>query len=120
MLTTGLGLTVVVVADEVAEHPLALVTLTVNEPDSLSVMDWVVAPLLHNQELPADAVSTTLSFEQKVVLPFAVIVAAGMGFTVTTVAAEVPVQPPAWVTVTVYDPAVLTVIDCVLAPLLHK
>ena len=42
-----------------------------------------------------------------------------IGFTVTLVAAEVVEHPP-FETVTEYEPAVLTVIDGVVAPLLHK
>jgi len=45
-----------------------------------------------------------------------VIVSAATGFEVTTNGAEVAEQPLAFVTVTVYDPAVETVIDCVVAP----
>jgi hypothetical protein len=37
-------------------------------------------------------------------------------FTVTTVAEEVAVQPPPSANVTVYDPPVVTTIDCVVAP----
>ena len=94
IVTTGLGLTVVVTDDEVAVHPLAFVTITENVPLLFTVIDWVVAPLLQSHELPADAVSVTLLFEQNVVGPPAVIVAAGFGLTVTVTGAEVPVQPP--------------------------
>ena len=45
-----------------------------------------------------------------------VIVSAGTGFDVTANAAELAEQPLASVTVTVYDPAAETVIDCVVAP----
>ena len=45
-----------------------------------------------------------------------VIVSATTGFEVTTNGAETAEQPLAFVTVTVYDPAVETVIDCVVAP----
>ena len=41
---------------------------------------------------------------------------AGLALTVTLVAALVAVQPLALVTVTLYDPDVLTAIDCVVAP----
>ena len=41
---------------------------------------------------------------------------AGAGFCVTTFATDVAVQPFASVAVTVYEPAALTVIDCVVAP----
>ena len=61
----------------------------------------------------------TLPPAQNVVGPPAVIVGVGFAFTVTTVDAEVPLQPFASVTVTLYEPLVLTVIDCVVAPLLQ-
>ena len=54
----------------------------------------MVAPLLHSQELPAEAVRTTLFPWQKLVAPFAVMAAAGNVFTLTTTAAEVLVQVP--------------------------
>jgi hypothetical protein len=49
-----------------------------------------------------------------------VIVAAGKAFTITVVALLVALHPFALVTVTLYDPAVVTGILCVVAPLLHK
>ena len=58
------------------------------------VIDCDVAPLLHNQLLPADAVRTTLPGSQKLSGPFTVIVAVGNGFTVTVVADEVLLQVP--------------------------
>ena len=82
-------------------------------------MDCVVAPLLHNQEAPAEAVSITLPPLQKVVGPLAVIVAAGTGFTVTTTDEDVVVHP-AVVTATLKLPAVATVIDWVVAPLFQR
>ena len=45
-----------------------------------------------------------------------VIVNAATGFEVTTNGAELAEQPLALVTVTVYEPATETVIDCVVAP----
>jgi hypothetical protein len=45
-----------------------------------------------------------------------VIVSAGTASAVTTNGAELAEQPPALVTVTVYDPAAETVIVCVVAP----
>ena len=44
----------------------------------------------------------------------------GFGLTVTTVAADVALQLLASVTVTVYEPAVLTTIDCVVAFVDHR
>lgn len=78
----------------------------------------MVAPLLHDQELPAEAVSVTLPPWQNASGPPALIVAVGRGFTVTFVAGDVLVQPEV-VTVTVYAPLVFTLIDCVVAPLLQ-
>jgi hypothetical protein len=45
-----------------------------------------------------------------------VIVSAATGFELTTNGAETAEQPLAFVTVTVYEPATETVIDCVVAP----
>jgi hypothetical protein len=56
---------------------------------------------------------------QNVVGPPAVIVAGGSGFAMIVVAAEAEEQPFALVTVTLYEPEAVTVIDCVVAPLLH-
>ena len=44
----------------------------------------------------------------------------GSAFTTTDVTAEVAAQPFAFVTVTETSCVVLTVIDCVVAPVLHK
>ena len=110
MLTFGLGLTVTGIAAEVAEQPAAVVTVTVKLPALLTVIDCVVAPLLHNQEFPAEAVRETLFPWQKFVAPFAVINAAGNGLTVTITAAEVLVHVP-FVTVTVYEPELFAVYD---------
>ena len=115
----GFGLTVTTVAAEVPLQPFASVTVTLYEPDALTAIDCVVAPVLQWYELALDAVSVTLPPAQNVVGPPAVIVGVGFGLTVTTVAAEVPLQPFASVTVTLYEPLVLTVIDCVVAPLLQ-
>ena len=40
----GNGLTVVV-ADVVPEHPVLAVTVTLNGPDDVTVIAWVVAPV---------------------------------------------------------------------------
>ena len=95
-----MGLTETVVDEELAEQPLALVTVTEYEPAVPTLIACVVAPLLHNHELPADAVKTTVFPWQNVVGPPAVILAAGTGFTVTAVAGELLTQPPGWVTAT--------------------
>ena len=66
----------------------------------MTVIDCEVAPFDHKYEDAAEAVSVTLPPSQNVVGPLAVIVAVGLLLTVTVVAAEVVLQPFAFVTVT--------------------
>jgi len=62
-------------------------------------------------------VSVTEPPAQNVVGPSAVITGVdGFALTVTVVAAEVALQPLAFVMVTLYEPVVVTLIDCVVAP----
>ena len=61
--------------------------------------------------------SVTLPPAQNVVEPEALTVGVGSGFTLTAVAEDVALQPFAFVTVTEYVPVVLTLMDCVVAPL---
>jgi hypothetical protein len=80
-------------------------------------MACVVAPLDQRYELAALAVSVTLPPAQNVVGPLAVMTGvAGNALTTTLVGAELPLQPFASVTVTLYEPVAFTVIDCVMAP----
>ena len=66
---------------------------------------------------PEGAESVTEPPAQNVVGPEAVIEGvAGAAFTVTARGALVTLQPEAFVTATVYEPVVLTVIDCVVSP----
>jgi hypothetical protein len=120
MLALGLAFTVTVVAAEVALHPPAPVTVTVNEPEVFTVMDCVVAPLFQRYELPALAVNTTEPPVQKLVTPLGVMVATGNGFTEIVVGVDVALHPAPFVTCTEYVPAVLTVMFCVVSPLDHK
>jgi hypothetical protein len=111
----GAGFTVTTNAADVAVQPFAFVTVTVKDPAVETVIDCVVAPV--DQVLPVadDDVSVIVVPAQNELGPLIVGVG-GAGFTVTTNAADVAVQPFAFVTVTVNDPAVETVIDCVVAP----
>jgi hypothetical protein len=85
------------------------------------VIDCEVAPVDQRLPVAEEEVKVTEPPVQNVVAPPAVIVGvAGFAFTVTTVAAEVAEHPEPFVTVTVYDPAVLTVMDCVVAPVDHR
>jgi hypothetical protein len=99
---------------------LACITVTLNVPELLTVIDCVVAPLLQVYELPAVAVKTTFPPWQKVVAPFGVIDTAGDVLTVTATGGEVSTQLLGCDIVTVYDPETETVIACVVAPLFHK
>jgi hypothetical protein len=97
-----------------AHSPSETVTLYV--PAVLTVMDCVVAPLDQSQEPPGEAVSVTEPDAQSVV-DDALMVASGNGFTVTAVGVLVDAkQPLAFVTVTLYEPLVVTSMDCVVAP----
>ena len=78
-------------------------------------MDCVVAPVDQRFPVREEEVSVIVEPAQKAEGP-AIVGVAGSGFAVTTLAADVAVQPLAPVTVTVYEPADETVIDCVVAP----
>ncbi len=119
MVGVGNGLTTTVVADEVAEQPLPFVIVTILFDEVFAVIDWVVSPVFHNQELPAPAVRVTDPPAQKVVGPPAVIVADGNAFTVTVVADDMAEQPLPSVTVTLLLDEVFTVIDWVVSPVFH-
>jgi hypothetical protein len=86
-----------------------------------TVIDCVVAPLDHEYEVFAAAVSVTLPPLQKVSGPLAVTFAFAAGLTVT-VCEAVAEQPFASVTATVYVvvEAGVTVIDDVVAPVDHE
>ena len=103
--TTGNRFTVIAVAEDVAEHPVALVTVTKYEPLAATVIDCVGAPLDHKQDEPALAVKTTEPPEQNVVAPATAIVAVAPVLTAIDTE-EVVVQPLAFVTlyVIVADP----------------
>jgi hypothetical protein len=102
-------------AVDVALQPLALVTVTVNEPAADTVIDCVVAPVDQRLPVSEDDVSVIVLPVQKDAGPVMVGVAGG-AFAVTANAVEVAEQPLAFVTVTVNEPAADTVIDCVVAP----
>src|SRR5688500_10587981 len=109
-------LTVTTVGADVPLHPSGAVTVTVYEPAVVTTMDGEVAPLDHKYELmPAFAVRVTLPPSKNVVEPVGVIVAAGAVLTVTTIGAEVAVQP-ASVTSTVSVSVAEITTDCVVAP----
>jgi hypothetical protein len=90
----GSGVTVTAIADDGAEVQLPFVTATVYEPEAVTVMDCVVAPVDQMLPVAAEEVRVTDPPEQNVVGPPAVIVGvAGVVFTVTTVPVDVAEQP---------------------------
>jgi hypothetical protein len=109
------GLAVTATAAELAEQPVASVTVTVKEPAADTVTDCVVAPVDQRFPVADDEVSVTVLPGQNEAGPLMVGVA-GRGFCVTRNGADVAAQPPASVKVTVYDPPAETAIDCVVAP----
>jgi hypothetical protein len=113
----GFALTVTDVAAEVALQPLALVTVTLKAPEVVALIDCVVAPFDQRYEAEDGAVNVTEPPSQNVVGPPAVMTGvAGFGLTVTVVQADTAAQPFSFVTITPYEPDVVTVIDCVCAP----
>ena len=84
-------------------------------------MDCVVSPVDQRFPTVEDEVNSTDSPSQKVVGPLAVIVGTGgRGLTFTVTAADGPDVHPKTMCSTVNDPAVVTVIDCVVSPVDHK
>ena len=108
--TTGNGLTVIAVTDDVTEHPAALVTVTKYEPLAATVIDCVGAPLDHKYDEPAFAVNTTEPPAQKVVGPATLMDAEAPAFTIIAAVAD-DVHPLAFVTlyVIVEEPAAIPV-----------
>jgi len=117
----GSGFTVTVLEHELL-HPLASVTVTVYVVVTvgLTVIEAVVAPVLHKKDVPPDAVSVDEPPTQMVGLG-GVILHDGTGFTVTVVEHEL-LHPLALVTVTVYVVVTvgLTVMEAVVAPVLQR
>jgi ABC-type glycerol-3-phosphate transport system substrate-binding protein len=95
----GTGLAVTTNGADVAEQPLALVTLTLYEPAAETTMDCVVAPVDQRLPVAEDDVSVIALPVQNEVGPLIVGVG-GSGLTVTTNGADVAEQPFALVTVT--------------------
>ena len=113
---TGVAETVLV---QVLLHPEAFVTVTVKVPTPVTDIQLVVAPVFHRYVLPVatGAQSVLVAPGQMVLSP--VMVQTGRGVTVT-VLVQVLLDPFRLFTVTEYVPAELTVMQFVVAPLLHK
>lgn len=83
-------------------------------------MDCVVAPVLQVFPVALEDVNVTLPPAQNVVGPLVAISGVeGKGFTVTVLDPLAETHPLPFVTFTVYVPDELTVMDCVVAPVLQ-
>ncbi|MBL0238322.1 MAG: hypothetical protein IPQ02_17455 [Saprospiraceae bacterium] len=121
IVTTGFGSTVNVRL-AVPVHPFASVTVTLYVPAALTLILCVVAVVDHkyvNGAVPTLAFAVNVLLVPAHILVSPVIVTTGFGSTVN-VRLAVPVHPFASVTVTLYVPAVLTLILCVVAVVDHK
>jgi hypothetical protein len=100
--TAGIGFTVTVIAVEGSDVQPPDVFVTVYVPEADTVIDGLAAPVDHIRLPGGEAVSVTLPPAQKVVGPLVVTVgAAGVGFTVTVCAVELPDEQPLVTTSTV-------------------
>jgi hypothetical protein len=100
---------------DVVTQPDAFVTVTVYEPASETTMDCVVAPVDQRFPVAEEEVRVMVLPGHNEVGPLMVGVTAPAA-AATTKGADVAEHPAAFVTVTVYEPAVDTAIDCVVAP----
>lgn len=114
--------TVTVVGEEGFDvHPFPSVTVTVYEPLVETEIEGVVAPV--DQVFPevAEELSVTLDpWQMATEAPFVIVGVAGSALTVTFCGADAPEVHPFVITCTTKVPELLTVMDCVVAPLDHK
>ena len=100
-------------------HPFASVTVTEYAPAVLTVIQFVVAPVLHKYEEAPAGTQSSVDCPSPQMKSLPLIVQSGSGLT-TTVALHTLLHPSPSVTVTEYSPAVLTVMQFVVALVLHK
>ena len=110
-----------------AEQPLTFVTLyvIVAEPAATPVTTPValtvaIAVLLDDHVPPVVELANVVDNPSQTFDAPVMAARTGVGSTVTAVAVEVAEQPLALVTVTVYEPLVVAVMDCVCNPFDHK
>lgn len=118
----GIGFTVTKNGAEGSDvQPNWLVVVTVIVAVFLTLMLWVVSPVLHKLFDEALDVRVTLSPLQKVVEPLAEMVGvAGFGLTTTLIVLDLPDLQPNAVVVTVKLPEKVTLIDWVTCSVLHS
>ena len=87
--------TVLITSDGGLVHPFASVISTEKSSAMVTVIDWVVSPLDHNQCAPGSEVRVTLSPSQKEVAPSGVTFGfPGSEFTVTVVISDTGLPHP--------------------------
>ena len=116
IFTLGIGFIISVLV-ATAVHPFALVPVTTYVPAEDRLILAVVAPVFHIYDDAPAAVNVVLVPAQISLLPD--ILTDGNVLTVNVLVA-VAEHPPPFVTVIVYKPATETLIQLVLAPVLHK
>ncbi|WP_461141635.1 hypothetical protein, partial [Spirosoma pomorum] len=105
--------------DEVVQ-PLGAVKVTEYTFALLTVMEAVVAPVLQRTDPVPTAVSTAVGLAQLKVVELTLMVSDGALWSAVTLTLEEVVQPLGAVSVTLYTPALLTVIEAVVAPVLQR
>jgi hypothetical protein len=114
----GKGFTVTINGNDVAVQPLTSVTVTLYAPAADARIVCAEAPVLHELPVGALEVSVVLLPAQIALLP-AITGVAGSELTTIFFATDVAEHPLGSVTVTDTGPAVETVMDCVVCPLLQ-
>jgi hypothetical protein len=99
---------------------LGEVSVTLYTPALLTVMEAVVAPVLQRTLPLPTAISTAVGLAQVKVVLVGVIVNDGAVWSAVMLTLEAVVQPLGEVKVTLYTPALLTVMEAVVAPVLQR
>jgi hypothetical protein len=119
ILPAGRGFTLTVFTADTGDIQPFTVLVTVKLPAALTVIDCVFAPLLH--ALPAVELAVRITLEPWQIAGDTLVVIVGVAGITFGAAVPLPagLEQPNAVCVTVYIPAVGTVIDVVVAPVLH-
>jgi hypothetical protein len=110
---------VMLTLDEVVQ-PLGEVKVTLYTPALLAVIEAVVAPVLQRTDPVPTAVSTAVGLAQVSVALEGLMVKDGALWSAVTFTLDEVVQPLGEVSVTLYTPALLTVMEAVVVPVLQR
>jgi hypothetical protein len=120
MVSDGALWSAVTLTLEEVVQPLGAVSVTLYTPALLTVMEAVVAPVLQRTLPLPTAVSTAVGLAQVKAVELALMVKDGALWSAVTLTLEEVVQPLGEVSVTLYTPALLTVMEAVVAPVLQR